>query len=47
MPFGKHQGRTIDTIPGDYLWWVLKNCTRMSPYLRREIEDCLRSRQDY
>ena len=25
MPFGKHKGKTLDEIPGDYLMWVLDN----------------------
>ena len=37
MPFGKHRGRRIDSIPHEYLAWVLNNCDGLKPELRRAI----------
>ena len=42
MPFGKHRGKPIQNVPGDYLRWVLKNCSNATPQLRRAIERELR-----
>jgi hypothetical protein len=39
MPFGKYQGRELDDVPQDYLLWVLENCKKINPYLRRAILD--------
>lgn len=37
MPFGKHKGKNLSDVPPDYLYWVLENCTRLSPFLRAKI----------
>ncbi len=34
MPFGKHKGETIRTLPQDYKVWALKNLDDLDPYLR-------------
>lgn len=44
MPFGKYKGKPLGEVPGDYLEWVLKNCTRTSAYLRGAIQRELHSR---
>ena len=38
MPWGKYRGEDLEDIPDDYLTWVLDNCERISPTLRRAIE---------
>jgi hypothetical protein len=41
MPFGKYRGTPVDEVPESYLLWVLDNCERIGPTLRRAIEDVL------
>lgn len=41
MPFGKHKGTPLEDVPEDYLVWVLDNCERISPTLRRAIQQVL------
>jgi Putative quorum-sensing-regulated virulence factor len=41
MTFGKHRGKRLEDIPGDYLLWCLDNMGNLSPTLRRGIEDVL------
>lgn len=38
MPFGKYKGKELGDIPVDYLEWVLANCNRISPRLKRAIQ---------
>ena len=38
MPFGKHRGKQVSTIPKNYLMWVVDNCHDISPTLRFELE---------
>lgn len=26
LPFGKHKGERLTTIPSDYLYWLAENC---------------------
>lgn len=47
MPFGKHRGKHIDNIPGDYLEWIINNCKKIRPLLKREIERVLREQHGY
>jgi hypothetical protein len=37
MPFGKHAGEPVETIPPDYLRWCLANVKDLSPSLRQAI----------
>jgi hypothetical protein len=37
MPFGKYKARGLDTIPADYLEWLLENC-ELRPALKRAVE---------
>lgn len=37
MPFGKHKGEELHTIPDSYLWWVLENAESASPLLLAAI----------
>jgi hypothetical protein len=37
MPFGKHRGEELETIPDSYLWWVLENADNASPILLAAI----------
>ena len=41
MPFGKHRGEPIDTIPEAYRCWLLDTCENLKPTLRRAIEQTL------
>lgn len=41
IPFGKYKGKPLDKIPDDYLAWCLDNVTKLSPTLRRAIEQQL------
>jgi hypothetical protein len=44
MPFGKYKGWPLWDVPGDYLLWVLRECARLRPGLRLDIQAELRSR---
>jgi hypothetical protein len=37
MPFGKYRGDDLDSIPKDYLVWLL-DTVDLGPYLRMEVE---------
>jgi hypothetical protein len=37
LPFGKHKGKLLDEIPGDYLCWLLTSC-KLSTALRATVE---------
>jgi hypothetical protein len=41
MPFGKYRNCQLESIPRDYLLWVLDNVETLSPTLREEIESIL------
>lgn len=41
MTFGKYRDQELCDVPEDYLAWVLDNCKRISPTLRRAIEQQL------
>jgi hypothetical protein len=36
LPFGKHMGRPLAELPGDYLDWLLRNC-KLSSGLRAAV----------
>lgn len=38
MPFGKHQGQEIHTIPHDYLLWFRDNITNLHGDLLRAVD---------
>jgi uncharacterized protein (DUF3820 family) len=33
LPFGRHKGQPLDTVPSDYLDWLLRSC-KLSSGLR-------------
>lgn len=37
MPFGKHKGQEIHTIPPDYLRWCRDNVANLNGYLLRAV----------
>lgn len=41
FPFGKHKGRTLKDIPGDYLKWSLENMDALRPEQKQTIRDHL------
>ena len=41
MEFGKHKGKLLVDVPGEYLVWVLSNCTNISIRLRAAITELL------
>jgi hypothetical protein len=36
LPFGKHKGRPLGDVPGDYLRWMLREC-KLSSGLRAAV----------
>lgn len=38
MPFGKHKGQSLKSIPSDYLLWLLKNIDLKEPLKSSVIE---------
>lgn len=38
MPFGKHRGAVLGSIPNGYLRWAVENCDFRDPKLKRAIE---------
>lgn len=45
MPFGKYRDEPLEEIPTGYLEWVVRNCTRIDPWLRRLIDVELEERK--
>jgi hypothetical protein len=41
MPFGRHKNKRLADVPCDYLAWVLRECSNISPALRAEIRHIL------
>ena len=41
MPFGKHKGQEIHTIPHDYLQWFRNNITNLHGDLLKAVEAAL------
>ena len=37
MPFGRHRGERVCTVPRRYLWWCLLNLDEMSPTVERAM----------
>lgn len=37
MPFGRHQGRPLSTVPRGYLHWLLDNAKDLRPETRQAI----------
>jgi hypothetical protein len=46
MPFGKHKGKELESIPHDYLIWLLDNAELRSDTLKNEIEKILGINED-
>ena len=42
MPFGKHKGQNLRTIPRNYLKWALRTLDTLSAGLRDDITSALR-----
>jgi hypothetical protein len=48
FPFGKHKNKKVDFVADhdpEYCTWFLKNIEKISPYLRKDIEEALRNRK--
>jgi hypothetical protein len=43
LPFGRHKDQPLDTVPSDYLDWLLRSC-KLSSGLRCSVADELRRR---
>jgi hypothetical protein len=41
MPFGKHRGRPLRSIPEPYLLWCLRACDNLQPELKSAIKTVL------
>jgi hypothetical protein len=39
MPFGKHAGRELFSLPGDYLSWLLENLSLYEPLKSAVVEE--------
>jgi hypothetical protein len=44
MNFGKHRGKPLPSVPGNYLHWCLNECQGLDDWLRAAIERELQSR---
>jgi hypothetical protein len=44
LPFGKHRGVPIDSVPTDYLTWFLANMQALRPATRMMVEAALARR---
>lgn len=40
MPYGKHRGKPIHTIPSNYLKWVAENWNEKDVMKKRIVEEC-------
>jgi len=49
LPFGNHKGQDIESIPSDYLKWLLESdwFDKKYPELVEEVEDELKYRDDW
>lgn len=45
MPFGKHFGQPVKEVPSDYLMWMIRKMTDMSPDLRWTVENEIKHRR--
>ncbi|MBI1347123.1 hypothetical protein GC163_12635 [bacterium] len=45
MPYGKHKGEEIHTIPKGYLNWMLDNITDLGPDLKQAVEAGLQGKE--
>lgn len=43
MPFGKYKGRVFQSIPQDYLEWMLDSCRLCRPDWKEEIRSILQT----
>ena len=44
LPFGKHRGESIRTVPTTYLRWLVRGCDRLDPWLLSQVKDELERR---
>ena len=47
MPFGKHRGKRLKSVPTDYLQWCLEECRNLTNELRTNIATELRKRGEW
>jgi len=45
MPFGRHRGQTLDTVPSDYLEWVIREGIERPHWLLDAVRDELDRRR--
>lgn len=43
MPWGKHRGELLMTLPKAYLQWLKKECTDLEPNLKKSVEKALKA----
>src|SRR5215212_2717176 len=46
MPFGKHRGKRLQSIPTEYLVWLRDENDELDPQLRKDVEYELGRRDD-
>jgi hypothetical protein len=44
LPFGRHRGEPLDTVPSGYLRWLLQECRSLSSGLRSAVAGELQAR---